>query len=240
MNIVRRTLSNVLYVNPNITKLMVFDMAGTTVNEGGIVYDTLYDVINGNDISIKKREIDQWHGVNKREVIKHFVTYRYKGTLSIKEKEYILNEKFDSLISKRYFNKDSYIDLIHPDLPETFENLRENGVKIALNTGYPYEIQEQIITKLNMKNIIDDYISSQAVNYGRPYPYMIYHLMEKFNIKNSKEVIKVGDTANDIREGKNANCYMSVGVLSGAATEDIFEKENADFIIQDATRIKLI
>ena len=58
-----------------------------------------------------------------------------------------------------------------------------------------------------MNEFIDDYISSEEVKYGRPYPYMIHKLMERNNIINSQNVIKFGDTNNDVLEGINANCF---------------------------------
>ena len=55
------------------TKLLVFDMAGTTVNERGIVYKTLYKTIKDFGIKIKKEEINDWHGFNKYEVLNYFL-----------------------------------------------------------------------------------------------------------------------------------------------------------------------
>ena len=215
-------------------------MAGTVINEKGLVYSTLYDTIKEGNINIQESEIKEWHGINKREVIKHFVEHRYLGNIPKEKKICLLNEKFNESIRNHYFDKNSPLELIHPELPNTFEKLRLNGVKVALNTGYSYEIQEEIINKLNMQTMIDGYISSEGVHYGRPYPYMIYHLMEQFKVKNPKEVIKVGDTPNDIYEGKNAYCYKSVGVLSGAGTLETFQNAEADFIIPNASCIKFI
>ena len=108
-----------------------------------------------------------------------------------------LYTNFDSNLKNRYFDN-SNITLIDSKLPALFNSLREKNIKIALNTGYSKEIQGAIINKLRMNDFIDTYISSEEVKYGRPYPYMIYHLMEKYNIQNPKSVIKFGDTRNDI------------------------------------------
>ncbi|MCL2816187.1 MAG: 2-aminoethylphosphonate--pyruvate transaminase, partial [Oscillospiraceae bacterium] len=59
-------------------------------------------------------------------------------------------------------------------------------------------------------------IAPDKVNKGRPYPYMIWENMMKFEIINPREVIKIGDTAVDIEEGKNANCW-TVGVIMGSS-----------------------
>tara|TARA_E500000178_G_scaffold44332_1_gene39598 strand:+ start:215 stop:952 length:738 start_codon:yes stop_codon:yes gene_type:complete len=235
----RGVLNQFLCVNRNI-KLLVFDMAGTTVNENGLVYKTLFDTIKDGGIDIEEKEIKNWHGINKSEVIRHFVNNRYDGYKSNEDMVMSLNKNFNSSIRECYFDKESPLELIHPNLPDTFEKLRNSGLKIALNTGYPIDIQEKIIENLDMSDMIDGYISSEQVNYGRPYPYMIYRLMELFSIKNSNEVIKIGDTPSDIEEGKNAKCYMSVGVMSGASNMDTYEKTNVDMVIPNANCIELL
>ena len=235
----RGVLNQFLCVNRNI-KLLVFDMAGTTVNENGLVYNTLYNVIKDNGIEIEEKEIKYWHGINKSEVIKHFVHERYYGHKKKEDVVDLLNKKFNRTIRECYFDKESPLELIDDKLPDTFEKLRKSGLKIALNTGYPVDIQESIIDHLGMKEMIDGYISSEQVNYGRPYPYMIHHLMEQFNIKNSNEVIKIGDTPSDIEEGNNAKCYMSVGVLSGASSMETFKNTNVDMVIRNASCIELL
>ena len=73
---------------------------------------------------------------------------------------------------------------------------------------------------------MDDYVSSEEVKYGRPYPYMIYKLMIDNDIDNVQSVIKFGDTKNDILEGLNSNCISTVGVLSGAGTREDLKKGN--------------
>lgn len=60
---------------------------------------------------------------------------------------------------------------------------------------------------------------------GRPAPFMIYELMRRHNIYYSTEVVKVGDTKNDIFEGINAKCGTTVGVLSGAGNKKIWKKQ---------------
>ena len=88
-----------------------------------------------------------------------------------------------------------------------------------------------------MNEFIDDYISSEEVPKGRPYPFMINTLMERNGIENPNEVIKFGDTKVDVLEGINANCLASVGVLSGADKENMLT--NSTIVIEDVTKIKL-
>ena len=216
---------NKLYISRNV-KLLVCDMAGTTINEGGIVYKTLTNTIRNFNVPIEDHEIKDWYGVNKTEVLKHFLNRSRQNDDILPE----MLASFKKELKNNYFN-DKSIKLVDDNLPTLFNKLRQNGVKIALNSGFSVDIQEALIENLNMRDFIDGYISSESVPHGRPEPFMIQELMKRFNITNPKEVIKVGDSKNDILEGKNAGCLMSVGVLSGAENEENLKNVGADVIL---------
>lgn len=231
MNLLKKNLIN------KSTKMIVCDMAGTTVNEGGIVYKTLYKTINNYGIHIEEDDIKSWYGVNKTEVLNHFINQdpnfsQKQGVLPI-----LLNN-FKNNLKESYFNDNNNIKLIHSELPTFFNYLRNNGVKVVLNSGFSKDIQESIINKLEMQNFIDGYISSEEVESGRPQPYMIHELMNRYNILDPQEIIKVGDSINDILEGKNANCYKSIGVLSGAESEENLRKADADLILNNVLDLR--
>lgn len=226
-------------------KMLVFDMAGTTVNEKGIVYQTLYDSLKSYGLNVEKKDIEEWHGSNKYDVLEHFLNNSinertmYNTKIDYKKFEIEkqkLNNIFDTKLKEQYFYNSS-ISLMDETMPEIFNEFRKNNIKIALNTGYNKEIQENIIRKLHMNEFIDAYVSSEEVYKGRPYPYMIYKLMEKCQIESSKEVIKFGDSVNDILEGKNANCLFSIGVLSGA--DDKEKLKNADYLIDSVMSLTI-
>ena len=217
-------------------RLLISDMAGTTIQEKNIVYNSLFNTIKMIKPNILKVEISKFTGHNKIDVIKHFVTEEKMDSPNTVIRN--LNSEFNYFLKKEYMNNSS-VKLIKPDLPEYFNMLRYNGVKVALNTGYNMDIQNLLIDKLNMFDFIDDYISSEEVTKGRPYPYMVHELMERNNIDNVSEVIKVGDTIADIREGKNAGCD-TVGVLSGADTLIMLKKERPSFVVNDITNIRFI
>lgn len=214
------------YLLDNSIKLLVCDMAGTTINEGGVVYKTLVNTIKNFNIPIEDHEIKNWYGVNKTEVLKHFLNRDGKDDTLLPE----MLQSFKEGLRTNYF-QDKNIQLIDTELPTHFNNLRQNGIKIALNSGFSVDIQEALIDNLNMREFIDGYISSESVPHGRPEPYMINELMSRFNISNPNQVIKVGDSINDILEGKNANCYKSIGVLSGAESAENLKKAGADIIL---------
>ena len=56
---------------------------------------------------------------------------------------------FEGYLKLEYFYENN-IKLIDETLPETLNKIRSKNIKVALNTGYPRDIQETIINKLNM------------------------------------------------------------------------------------------
>ena len=48
-------------------------MAGTVINEGGLVYKTLYETLKNNNIPVKKSDINDWHGQQKQQVISDMI-----------------------------------------------------------------------------------------------------------------------------------------------------------------------
>ena len=226
-------------LNYQNVKMLVFDMAGTTINEKGIVYNTLYDTMKDYGLNVERYEMHMWHGANKCEVLNHYLGEKYKGddkiSTDIREQLYT---NFDKNLKERYFSSFD-MKFIDDKMPDLFNSLREKDIKIALNTGYSKEIQTSIIEKLHMNECIDDYISSEEVQRGRPYPYMIHKLMERHNIENPNSVMKFGDTQKDVLEGINAHCISSIGVLSGADDEKQLQDANADHILNSVMEINL-
>jgi len=211
------------------TKMLVCDMAGTTIQEKGIVYNSLFNTIKLIKPNLIRSDISRFAGYNKNEVIRYYVDQQRMNSPDVVFRN--LKSEFNYYLKKEYMNNES-VKLMDKNLPSFFNLLREYDIKICLNTGYNKDIQNLLIDKLNLLDCIDDYISSEEVERGRPYPYMINKLMSRNNVNYPEEVIKIGDSVADIKEGKNAGC-KTVGVLSGANSKAQLLKENPDIIINN-------
>ena len=100
---------------------------------------------------------------------------------------------------------------------KTAETLRERGIKIGSTTGYTTAMMEKVLPKAAAQGYSPDFcIAPDKAGKGRPYPYMIWENMKEFGIFDACEVVKVGDTAVDIEEGKNAGCWTA-GVIMGSS-----------------------
>tara|TARA_Y100000389_G_C17372108_1_gene469601 strand:+ start:375 stop:1082 length:708 start_codon:yes stop_codon:yes gene_type:complete len=201
----------------NNIKLLVCDMAGTIINEKGIIYKAIGSTLNKLGYPMSVDESKTWHGRDKREVLYKHITSYY----GFPNKKHIMDRvnKAEKLLltelEQKYF-EDNNIELIDKELLDFFGKLRADGIKVVLNTGYPKDFQERIIKHFDLTHSVDTWISSEEVLCGRPAPYMIHQLMEQCEIPSVNNVAKVGDTVNDMKEGINAGCKLNIGVLSGA------------------------
>lgn len=219
--------------------LMVCDMAGTTVQEGGLVYQTLRRSMTHHGLQVTEEDMEPWHGAKKEAVVEHFA--RRAGTPEAELDELIttISDYFINAIDEAYFDEASTIGPIDIGLFGYFQQLRQAGIKIALDTGYPANIQRGLVQRLGLDKVVDAYISSYEVPEGRPYPYMVHRLMEQLRIESVKRVAKVGDSVRDIEEGRNAGCGLVVGVLSGADSADALFAAGADVVAEFVTDLPL-
>jgi len=215
--------------------LLVFDMAGTIIQERGFVYKSIFRVLQSLNCVVHERDISGWKGRGKQEVLGEAISRTFPAGLR-EEMLSIASERLHKRLKAEYTADN--IGMIHPHALNTLQELRQNGVKVALNTGYPKDIQEQIIGELNLDACIDARISSDCVLNSRPHPAMIHRLMDELNIANTEHVGKVGDTVIDLQEGKNAGCGLVLGVLSGGTPlEELSPHSHA--VVPDITGLKI-
>jgi len=214
-------------------------MAGTVVQEGGLVYRTLQLCMQEHGLQVADDEMHPWHGAKKEAVIEHFARKAKIPDGELEQKIQVIGDAFVNSIDEAYFAEASPIGHIDIGLMGYFKQLKEAGVKLAFNTGYPRSIQEGLIKRLNFDQVVDAYISSYDVKEGRPYPYMIHRLMEELHIENVRRVAKVGDSVRDIEEGRNAGCGLVVGVLSGADSASELFAAGADMVANCVTDLPI-
>jgi phosphonatase-like hydrolase len=211
--------------------MVVFDMAGTTVNEDNVVYKTLQKAINkkGFDFTLDQ-VLAEGAGKEKLEAIQSILKVYARN----RDKD-LANEiyaDFMDLLSKAYEDIDV---LPQPNAEELFQILKERNIRVILNTGYNADIAESLVKKLGWKKGIeyDSLITSSDVEKNRPDPEMIDLAMDIYGVIDPKKVIKVGDSIIDIEEGQNAGCGLNVGITTGAHTFLQLQSANPDYIIND-------
>lgn len=207
-------------------KLAVFDMAGTTVEEGGSVYRTLKESVVDHGFPVSADQLSQIAGMNKYEAITYLLPDDAAGDQALTDKIF---EDFKQRLNQIYLHDPSVTE--KPGISELFERLREMDIRVALNTGYARPQADILIDRLHWRDLIGDSITSDEVAHGRPHADMIHALMERAGVEDSAAVVKVGDTVNDVLEGRRAECGLVVAVLGGAHDEATLKDVGPDLIL---------
>jgi phosphonatase-like hydrolase len=197
-------------------QLVVFDLAGTTVDDRGMVLKCFVETVRAYDLQSTPEELNALMGLNKREVLGTLAGRRYSP--GSPEAEQLADDALANFVERMSAAYDRHLVPI-PGAEETFAFLRARGIKIATDTGFDATIGGLIMQRLKWpERFIDMAITSSDVPRGRPAPYMIFRIMEQIGILDVHKVMKVGDSPADMEEGFNAGCGEVVGVLSGAHT----------------------
>lgn len=209
-------------------RMIMFDLSGTTVFDDNEVRDCLYQAAREFDLSVSPDEITDLLGVNKIHLYQYLIARSRGSAVVFKDLEQHADPQTGKL-AVDIFNRYEKIMIAHyqesvrevPGASDTFRWCHRNGIKVATDTGFHGNITEAIMDGLGwMRDGLVDcsvHVECIAGQRGRPAPYMIFYAMEQLNIQSVGQVVKVGDMAADMLEGKNAGCRGVVGVLSGSS-----------------------
>lgn len=201
---------------------VILDWAGTSIDFGSFApvasFQKAFEKIN---IYPSVTEIREPMGLEK----KLHITHMFQNENLKNEFENIFNRKpeqkdIDTVYS--YFEPSLFQTLEQYTTPidgvlETIDEIRNKGIKIGSTTGYNSKMMNIVVPSAEKQGYFVDCLvcPDEVENLGRPYPYMIWKNLQKLKIKDIRNVIKLGDTAADMEEGKNAGC-IAVGILKGS------------------------
>lgn len=229
-------------------KLVVFDMAGTTVRDNREVESCFSKSLEEAGLQIPEERILAVQGWSKYFVFetlwdeklgRDHPEYRERVNAN-----YVL---FKEILEEHYLSNPAEQQ---PYTQEVFEWLKSRGVKIALTTGFYREVTNIILKQLgwaknlgdkptsNGRSIIDLSLCSDDVKTGRPAPDMILLAMKELSVQDPFEVMKVGDTPSDLKAGKKAGVALNIGVLNGTHNSEQLKGFEHDYLIDDLRGVR--
>lgn len=191
-------------------RLVVFDLAGTTVDDGAQVVQAFTAALAPHGVLPEAHEIGRVRGTSKREAISRLLP---------------AGPDHQARADRAYSAFRGQLLAAYERTPVTpvagasdlFERLRRAGTRLAVNTGFDRPIAEAILSHVGWSHdMFDAVVCGDDVPVGRPAPYMIFQAIEIARVASVHEVMAVGDTVNDLWAGFNAGVRWNVGVLSGA------------------------
>jgi phosphonatase-like hydrolase len=205
--------------------LVVFDLAGTTIEDDGRVADVFRDVLTGHGLADAAGRIGAVRGRSKREAIRALVGGAPDGAARAAR----IYDDFACRLSETFEER--------PPRPiagahALFVRLQAAGVRVALTTGFEWAIAAPMLERLGwLEETVDAIVCADDVERGRPAPDLIVRAMALTGVSGARMVAAVGDTTADVMAGAAAGVGWNVAVLSGAHGRDALERAGATAII---------
>jgi phosphonatase-like hydrolase len=217
-------------------RLVVFDVAGTTIFEGDLVITTMGVTLERAGIVVSHAQIRAVMGMPKRLALARLVSAaRADAPDRLRDIEYIYEDFVERLRSAYRTNR-----AVRPvdGAADTFAILREAGVKVALDTGFDRLTLDLLLDRVGWTpGPLDCTVASDEVPDGRPGPGQIRRAMALTRVSEARAVVKVGDTPADVLSGVAAQCGLVIGVSYGTHTAAQLLKHRPSMVIDELTEL---
>lgn len=173
-------------------QLFVFDMAGTTVNEENLVYQTLYGAFlfaGFTDLELED-VLEHGAGKEKRQATRDILAAVFPEAPDQSGTAERIHAHFRKLLVEAYVTSPV---TAFPGSEDFLAKLRATGIKIPLNTGYDCPTAQLLLGKMGWSAGVeyDVLVTATDVDRGRPYPDMIHLAMEQTGIKDPALVVEL-------------------------------------------------
>jgi phosphoglycolate phosphatase len=210
-------------------ELICLDMAGTTVDDNGLVLTAFRRTINelevsGDAANEAEAYVIETMGQSKIEVF----------TMLFGERASRANDVFE-----RHFvaaANEVGVKEVH-GARAAIETLKTRGITVALTTGFSPATREVLIDLLGWSDLFSLRVSPADAGRGRPTPDMVLLCMLRSRKSAVQTVMVVGDTASDMRAGRRAGVGQCVGVLTGTDDQVRLLANGADVVVSSVAEL---
>ena len=210
-----------------VLDLVALDMAGTTIDDHGLVYTALAASVRETGASIAPLDLQTWMGTDKITAIGALM--RLGGVTPTPASTASAFQRFRVILAEAY---DTTPPIALPGVEKALQQLKSRGVAIALTTGFDDAIALPLLDRLGWRvgELLDAVVTTSDVSVGRPAPYLIHRAMERTGAVDVCRVLAAGDTLVDLAAARNAG-VIAVGVLTGGLSRAELESLPHDHIL---------
>lgn len=187
----------------------MIDLAGTTVRDDGAVEGALVEALQavgavGSPDEELLRFLRATMGMSKVAVFRDVVGDEATAQAA--------NTAFEQAYARRV---ESGEVTPLPGSESTFRALREDGVRVAIVTGFSAATRDLLLDSLGWADLIDLALSPDGDLRGRPAPDLVLMSLIRLGLDDVRAVAVAGDTPNDLLSGYRAGASLLAGVLTG-------------------------
>lgn len=217
---------------------VIFDWAGTTVDYGCMApIQAMQQAFQEYNVEASLSDIRRPMGMLKKDHIRAVLEGERVRNIfrQVHGREYSstdVDNIYNSFEKQILAILDNHARLIEGVLPVQ-DFLRHENIKIGSTTGYTRQMIDIVAAGARRQGYQPDHIvAADEVPRGRPYPYMLHLNLAALDVKDVRQVMKVGDTIVDIQEGLYAGC-CTVGVVKGSSMVGLSEEEASNMRVNE-------
>lgn len=192
---------------------VVFDWAGTTVDFGCCAPAEVFrKIFEQREVPVNAEQARGPMGTAKREHIRLVsllpdVQERWQQRYGRLPNEADVDAMYQDFLPLQKDILQHHSQVI-PGVVSIVNQLRDQGIRIASNTGYTKELMSVVIPLAEEQGYApDSVVCSDEVLSGRPAPWMLYEALHRIGAYPIHRVVKVDDTPVGIAAGRNAGCW---------------------------------
>lgn len=209
------------------TELVVLDMAGTTVEDDGLVVRAFTAAIGAVGVSEKDGRfagmLDYVHETMGQSKITVFRALLDDDSLAVRA-NHEFQVAYEKLITE---GRCSAI----PGAEETIRALQADGVRVVLTTGFAPATQNAILDALGWQKLPDLALAPGEGIRGRPFPDLVLAAALTLEVTDVRRIAVAGDTPSDVLTGVRSGAGVVAGVLTGAGKRDELAEAGATHVL---------
>ncbi|WP_097966997.1 HAD family hydrolase [Streptomyces sp. or20] len=216
-------------------RLVVLDMAGTTVADGGLVERAFGTAAQELGVEPGTADHDEnlsyvraTMGESKITVFRHLFGDEGRAQRA--------NTAFETAYGELV---DGGLIAPIPGARETIEELAATGRTVVLTTGFSRVTQDAVLDSLGWRDLVPlTLCPADAGGRGRPHPDMVLEAFLRTKSADSvRQIAVVGDTSYDVLSGVRAGAGLVAGVRTGAHGDDAFREAGAGHVLDSVAEL---
>ncbi|MFF8425953.1 MULTISPECIES: phosphonatase-like hydrolase [unclassified Streptomyces] len=216
-------------------RLVVLDMAGTTVADGGLVERAF--AAAAAELGVEPGSADH---AEKLDYVRATM-----GESKISVFRHLFGDESRAQRANTAFEK-AYGDLVDagliapvPGAREAIEELMGSGRTVVLTTGFARVTQDAVLAALGWQDLVPlTLCPADAGGRGRPFPDMVLEAFVRTKAAaDVRQVAVAGDTSYDVLSGVRAGAGLVAGVRTGAHGDTEFRAAGATHVLDSVAAL---
>ncbi|MFJ9814420.1 HAD family hydrolase [Streptomyces sp. NPDC101151] len=221
--------------DPRDIRLVVLDMAGTTVADGGLV-ERAFEAAAA-ELGVEPGSADH---EEKLDYVRATM-----GESKISVFRHLFGAEDLARRANTAFEK-AYGDLVDagliapvPGAREAIEDIAGSGRTVVLSTGFARVTQDAILAALGWQDLVPlTLCPADAGGRGRPFPDMVLEAFLRTKAADDvRQIAVAGDTSYDVLSGGRAGAGLVAGVRTGAHGDEEFRAAGATHILDSVAQL---